>query len=161
VSTAVTSRAAARTSSSTATPAITIAIAASSAGPPLARAFRTSRARFNRRNHSIDPVEIRFVVSVEIRAAFDHSGRCALRRASRASLRCTRRNHRRCCLPTLVRLRRRSATHLGALLFQNRLARQLDTVAFYSQNLHQDLVAFFQFVANIFDSVFGDFADVQ
>ena len=57
--------------------------------------------------------------------------------------------------------RRRSPTHLGALLFQNCLAGQLDAVAFDGQNFHQHLVAFFQFVANIFDSVFRDFADMQ
>jgi hypothetical protein len=64
-------------------------------------------------------------------------------------------------LPHRRPFRRRSPAHLGALLFQNRLARQLDAVAFDGQNFHQHLVAFFQFIANIFDSVFGDFADVQ
>ena len=57
--------------------------------------------------------------------------------------------------------RRRSTTHFRALLFQNCLAGQLDAVAFDGQNFHQHLVAFFQFIANILDSVFGDFADVQ
>src|SRR5208283_1801243 len=54
-----------------------------------------------------------------------------------------------------------SAAHLGALLFQDGLARQLDAVAFDCQHLHQDLVAFFQFVTNIVDAMLGDFADVQ
>src|ERR1039458_2031396 len=57
--------------------------------------------------------------------------------------------------------RRRRPAHLGALLFQNRLPRQFDPIAFDGQNLHQHLVAFFQFIANILDSVLGDFADVQ
>ena len=57
--------------------------------------------------------------------------------------------------------RRLGSAHLGALLFQDGLARQLDAVAFDSQHLHQDLVAFFQFVANVVNAVLGDFADVQ
>jgi hypothetical protein len=54
-----------------------------------------------------------------------------------------------------------SAAHLGALLFQDGLARQLDAIAFNGQHLHQDLIAFFQLVANIVDAVLGNFADVQ
>ena len=47
------------------------------------------------------------------------------------------------------------------MLFQDCLPGELDAVAFDGQNFHQYLVAFFQFVANIFNSVFGDFADMQ
>src|SRR5260370_237278 len=61
----------------------------------------------------------------------------------------------------LVRFRRRNSAHFSALLFQNCLPRKLDPVAFDGQDFHQHLVAFFQFIANIFDSVFGNFADVQ
>src|SRR5579863_10560344 len=56
---------------------------------------------------------------------------------------------------------RRSTAHLGALLFQNRFARQPDTVAFHGQHFHQHLVAFFQLIANIGNAMFGHFADVQ
>src|ERR1700682_5448858 len=41
------------------------------------------------------------------------------------------------------------ATHLRALLFQNRLARQPDAVAFHGQHFHQHLIPFLQLVANI------------
>ena len=60
----------------------------------------------------------------------------------------------------LVR-RKLPATHLRALLFQNRFARKPDAVAFDRQYLHQHLVAFLQFIANILNAVLGDFADVQ
>src|SRR6516162_6380643 len=56
---------------------------------------------------------------------------------------------------------RLAAAHLGALLFEDGLARQLDAIAFDGQHLHQDLVAFFQFVANIVDAMLSNFADVQ
>ena len=48
-----------------------------------------------------------------------------------------------------------------ALFFQNRLAAQLDLVAFERQNLHQNLIAFLQLVAHVLDAVLGDLADVQ
>src|SRR6516225_5649777 len=51
--------------------------------------------------------------------------------------------------------------HFGALLFENRLARQFDAIAFNGQHLHQDLVAFLQLVAYIVDAMLRDFADVQ
>src|ERR1700722_7536377 len=57
--------------------------------------------------------------------------------------------------------RRSAATHLRALFFQDRLARQTDTVAFHCENFHQHLVAFFQLVANIGNSMLRHFADVQ
>ncbi len=53
-----------------------------------------------------------------------------------------------------------AAAHLGALLFQNRFARQLDAVAIDCQHLHQDLVAFMQFVLHILNPMLGDFTDV-
>src|ERR1051326_2681519 len=64
----------------------------------------------------------------------------------------------------LARCRTRSrfpSAHLRALLFQNRLARQPDTVAFHGQHLHQYLIAFFQLVAYIGNAMFRHFADVQ
>ena len=57
--------------------------------------------------------------------------------------------------------RKFAAAHLGALLLENGFARQADAVAFDGQHLHQYLVAFFQFVANVLNAVFRDFADVQ
>src|SRR5215469_1135759 len=54
-----------------------------------------------------------------------------------------------------------SSAHLGTLLLQDCLARQLDAIAFDGQHLHQDLIAFLQFVANVGNAVFRDFTDVQ
>src|SRR5580700_5112046 len=72
------------------------------------------------------------------------------------------RNGNRSALATFGTFRRGfSAAHLGALLFQDGLARQLDAIAFDRQYLHQDLVAFLQFIANIVDAMLGNFADVQ
>ena len=91
------------------------------------------------------PIEVWLGLIVEIPAALDRQSRdwCSCRFAS------------------AIRRRRFSATHLRALLFQNRFARQPDAIAFDRQHLHQHLVAFFQFVANILDAMLGDFADVQ
>jgi hypothetical protein len=50
---------------------------------------------------------------------------------------------------------------LLALLFQHRPAAQLNLVPFERQDFDQDLVAFLQLVANLFDARFGDLADVQ
>jgi hypothetical protein len=54
-----------------------------------------------------------------------------------------------------------TAAHLGALLAQNRLAAQLNAVPFNSQDFHQYLVAFLQFVFHFFHSMFGNLADMQ
>src|ERR1019366_634918 len=138
----------------TASRAIAIAIAAPGAGRYLSPTFWTRGPRLDRRNYSIHTVEVRLLIRVELCTAFDHCCGCTLRhcgcRTWRWRIRCR------------VRFRRRRRpAHLGALLFQNRLPRQFDPVAFDRQNLHQHLVAFFQFIANILDSVLGDFADVQ
>src|SRR5262245_15697198 len=53
-------------------------------------------------------------------------------------------------------LRGIAAAHLGALLFENRLARKPDAVAFYGEHFHQHLVAFLQFIANIGNAVLGN-----
>ena len=58
-------------------PAITIAIA--SARTALAPAFRTRYARLDRRYHSVHAVEVRLVIGIELRAAFDHRRGRALR----------------------------------------------------------------------------------
>jgi hypothetical protein len=73
--TTVTTRTAAGTATrtaATAAPTIAIAIATTAAGTSLTRAFGPRRARFYRRNHSIHTVEVRLIVRIEIRAAFDH-----------------------------------------------------------------------------------------
>src|ERR1700751_3104473 len=54
-----------------------------------------------------------------------------------------------------------AAAHLRPLLFQNCLARQANTIAFDRQHFHENLIAFFQFVADVFDPVFRNLADVQ
>src|SRR5580698_9097000 len=54
-----------------------------------------------------------------------------------------------------------AATHLRALLFENGLARKPDAIALDGQHLHQHLIAFLQLVANIFNPMLRNFADVQ
>jgi hypothetical protein len=78
VATTVTSRTAARATSASAPPAITITIA-TAAGTPFARTFRTSDTRVYRRDYSVYTVEVRFLIRIELRAAFDHRCGCALR----------------------------------------------------------------------------------
>src|SRR5262249_39454019 len=53
------------------------------------------------------------------------------------------------------------ATHLGALLLENGLAREPNAIAFHGKDLYQHLVAFFQFVANVLNAVLGNFADMK
>ena len=81
VATTVTSsRTAAWAASTTATPAIAIAIAtAAAAGTSFTRTFRTRGACLYRRDYSIHAVEVWLIVSIEIRAAFDHCRRRSLR----------------------------------------------------------------------------------
>jgi hypothetical protein len=153
VATTVTALTAARTTSASAPTTIAITIA-TTAGTSLTRTFRTRGTRLYRCHDSIHTVEVRLIIGIEIRAAFDYCRGCALWRQRHLA----RRRKIRCLARWFWK---RSPTHLGALLFQNRLPGQLDAVAFDGQNLHQHLVAFFQFIANILDSVFGDFADVQ
>src|SRR6202167_490037 len=49
----------------------------------------------------------------------------------------------------------------GLLVAQDGFAAQADLVSLDGQNLHEDLIAFLQLVANRADARFGDFADVQ
>src|SRR5882757_3725379 len=48
-----------------------------------------------------------------------------------------------------------------ALFAQNCFAREANFVAFDGEHFDEDLVAQFQFVADITDALFGNFADVQ
>src|SRR5689334_655717 len=50
---------------------------------------------------------------------------------------------------------------LLAFFFEDRLAAELDLVAFERQNLHQDLVALVQLVAHLLDAALRDFGDMQ
>jgi hypothetical protein len=54
-----------------------------------------------------------------------------------------------------------AATHFCALLFEDGFARETDAVAFDGQDFYQHLIAFFQFIADVFNAVLRDFADVQ
>src|SRR5579863_5594949 len=54
-----------------------------------------------------------------------------------------------------------AATYLGALLFEERLVRQADTISLNSQHLDQNLVAFLQYVSDIRNTMFRHFTDVQ
>ena len=54
-----------------------------------------------------------------------------------------------------------AATHLCPLFFQDCLTGKTDAVAFNREHFHQHLIAFFQLVANIFDAMLGNFADMQ
>jgi len=54
-----------------------------------------------------------------------------------------------------------STAHLRALLFQDCLAREADTVTFHRQHLHQDLIAFLQFITDIRDAMLGYLANMQ
>src|ERR1035438_6314687 len=63
----------------------------------------------------------------------------------------------------LVRASRRLALllQLVPLLLQHRFPAQLDLVAFERQHLHQNLIALFQLIADGFNPILRDLADVQ
>jgi hypothetical protein len=106
-------------------------------------------ARVRRRSVT---VEVWLVVG-EIRTTFNGERTAALRRSRNCVLRFAR---------TVVAIRRSfTPAHLRALLFQNSFARETDAVAFHRQHFHEYLIAFFQFVANVRDAVFRNFANVQ
>src|SRR5690349_12780877 len=54
-----------------------------------------------------------------------------------------------------------AAPHLRPLFLQNCLAGEPDAVALDREYLHQNLVAFLEFIANIFYAVLGNLADMQ
>src|SRR5258706_5898400 len=141
--------ASASAAATTASATRTIAIAAT----VVPSTFWTARASARRCCFTFHSIKVRLIVSVEIRAAFDH--RCGL------AVTDWRGKRRRFRYTTFRIWRRRSPAHLGALLFQNRLARQLDAIAFDGQYFDQHLVAFLKFVLDVFDSVLCNFADVQ
>jgi hypothetical protein len=64
------------TTAATAPPAITITIA-TAAGTSVTRTFWTRGARLNRGNDSLHTVEVRLIIRIEIRAAFDYCCGCA------------------------------------------------------------------------------------
>src|SRR5438034_1026887 len=54
-----------------------------------------------------------------------------------------------------------ASAHFCPLLFEDGFARQPNAVAFDGQYFHQYLIALFQFIADVLDTVLSDFADVQ
>ena len=112
----------------------------------------TLRAIASSLRRRLDAVEIGLIAFFKLSAAFESQSRRARRNRSRFGLNLAAQGlcGRWCASP-----------HLRALLFQNCLARKADAVAFDRQDFHQHLVAFLQFVANIFNAMFGNFADVQ
>jgi hypothetical protein len=48
-----------------------------------------------------------------------------------------------------------------SFFFQNGTARKFDFVAFASDTFDHNLLTFFQFVANVFDTSFGNFGNMQ
>src|SRR6266496_3689790 len=97
-----------------------------------------------------DAVEVWLVAFLEFRTAFD--GHCWRARSNRLWLE---------FVAALNRSGRCGSTHFCALFFQDGFAREPNPIALDSQNFHQHLIVFFQFVANIFYAMLGDFADVQ
>jgi hypothetical protein len=104
------------------------------------------------RNPIAVKVRLAFRFVREISTTFNHHG--ARRRRSGSKLALSSSRHRQT-------FRNHASTHLRALLFQNRLARQPDAVAFHRQHLHQNLIAFLQLIANIANAMLRHFADVQ
>ncbi len=76
MATAVTSLAASRTASASAPP--TVAITITARGTTFTPAFRTRGARLHRCNYAVHTVEVRLILRIEIRAAFDDCRGCAL-----------------------------------------------------------------------------------
>lgn len=144
---------AAVTASATATTTATSAASAASAGTASAAATISTTITAVAAIASVRgafAVEVRLIWFVgEIAAAFDDQ-RAALNWL--ASL---------CCRGRRVFSSSALRGHLGSLLFQDGFARESDAVAFHCQDLHEDLIAFLQFVANIGNSVLSDFADVE
>ena len=54
-----------------------------------------------------------------------------------------------------------AAAHLGALLFEDGFAREADAVAFDCKDFHENLIALFEFVADVLDAMLGDLTDVE
>ncbi len=125
------------------TTAVTTSVS-SSIGATISAAFRAAVAAAP--GYRGVAVEVGFVVG-EVGAAFDGQGGSMCGFAAAVCSSAVRRKF--------------AATHFRALLFKDGFARQANAVAFDGQDLHQHLVAFFQFVANVLDAMFRDFADVQ
>ncbi|MFZ0992177.1 MAG: hypothetical protein WAN29_09760, partial [Candidatus Sulfotelmatobacter sp.] len=85
----------------------------------------------------------------KIAAAFNHHRARRRRNRSKLALSPSRYRHT---------FRNRAAAHLRTLLFQNRFTRQPDAVAFDRQHLHQNLVAFFQLIADVANTMLRHFA---
>ena len=103
---------------------------------------------------SIDAIEVWLIAFFEVSAAFEGQA-SGYRRGNCNGF------HWSSFFAAFAAIRRRSAAHLCALLFQDRFAREANAIAFNGQHFHQHLIAFFQLVANIFNAMLGDFADVE
>src|SRR6185437_3029163 len=147
--TAMTSAVSAATTTTTSTTASTRTTAASSA---IAATVAASVATTISRGGRIDAVEVRLVAFLELGTAFERQRRSACRNRLRFRLGFSLDRGSR---------RRSAAAHFRALLFENRFARKTNAVAFDGEHFHQDLIAFLQLVANIFNAMLCDFADVQ
>src|SRR5215472_127091 len=145
--TAMTAMTSAMTSATTAMASTASASAGASASATVST-ISTTVARW-----LFDAVEVRFFAFVEFCATFNR--KCSTDGDGiRLDL------SRRWWLTSRGRSRS-SATHLGSLLFQDSFAGEANAIALDREHLHQHLIAFFQFVADVFDAMFGDFADVQ
>jgi hypothetical protein len=138
-----------------------------------ARRCRPAALCWPRSGSAVRTVEVRLIAAldewllvIEFFATFNGDGagiRCRLPFYRGLRLR-PRRTWRRDVAPTIVSAGTTSGwlweSELFALLFQQRLARKLDAIAFDSQNFDQDLIAFAQFVLHIFHAVLGNLTDV-
>jgi hypothetical protein len=118
----------------------------STAGP----ISRTSASGPNRALRRIT-VEVGFVIG-EITTAFDSQGWLLRTMAFAVSIALS---------VAIVFALNFGSAHLRALFFQNRFTRKADSVSFDGQHFDQNLIAFFQFIADILDAMFSDFTDVQ
>src|SRR6185437_10259796 len=135
--------------STTTTPAATAAGTASAAARTISAAIAGAG-----RLRSIDAIEVRFIAFFKVSAAFegqasgDRRGNCNGFDWSSV-------------FAAFAAIRWSTATHLCALLLQDRFARESNASALDRQHFHQHLIAFFQLVTNIFNAMLGDFADVE
>src|SRR5882724_7674920 len=113
-------------------------------GTTITASFRPAFCR-TRSGQRCIPIEVGLVIG-KIAAAFDGQRGSASRFAA---------------LSTASAIMGKLAAHFCALFLEDGFARQPDPVALDGQHFHQYLVAFLQFVADVRNAVFRNFADVQ
>src|SRR5579862_1203072 len=141
-------------------------IAGATTGPPASASSRwLSRSHRGR----IETVEVGLVLFieltlllVEVLAALDQDRALIGGRLTIIEL-VPRLCRRRCsgCVDLCSALGRRFLCDLGALFLDQRLAAQLDAIAFDGQHLHHHLVAFAQLVLHFLHAMLGDLRNVQ